>query len=536
MIGKKELVKVITTNNYQKLNEIVLNNENINFSEYRGTYELINRSVIYRSRECFDILINHPSSQEILKNSNYENGVRPALDYFTEAPNEGNRYYVDRLINAGACFDFEIYKLVDYPSIFFQIVEKNPVKSKGSMERIIEKSIEKGNINIFNYLLNYIHNEMNDNEDYYIRLINNYSSQHNLEFIKILNDKFKNEFYPEYQEMNLDDDEYDERNIYKKYPWMYSSYISRNNLYLLSLFLYEININAFDYYYELFKNMPVSEQKYILEKDIFKSPSGICSSSYWKNYIYRFHKIIQLDINVSEYISSIYKDIRQTMLYKYSISNRLEEFERLYVLIFLLLETKKGTINFLNGIEIKFTPKTSSNYENFSDEEKEKIKYLYKKIFYIASIYGIKYKGPQVAEYNLEFKTTDNLENFGKEALQKTKKILEGIMGKKFLETIEKPKPIKKIPVKAVKQPIKQEDSDSDNEPVVVKKAPVKQPIKQEDSDSDNEPVVKKVSAKKTKSKPIKNAEPVKTKAKAIPKKKLVILNGSDSDSDEIIV
>ena len=59
---ENKLFKLVETNNFKELEEILDNNKDIDIHMYSAKkYDsLISASIRYRCKECFDLIINHP--------------------------------------------------------------------------------------------------------------------------------------------------------------------------------------------------------------------------------------------------------------------------------------------------------------------------------------------------------------------------------------------------------------------------------------------------------------------------------------------
>jgi hypothetical protein len=98
-----KVFRYITNNDHQNLSLLLESNPEL-VNSTTGFKSTITKSIEFRSKECFDILINHPN----LKLLNYvdttypnvwKSGMAPALNYYGNAPNNENLYYLQNLLN-----------------------------------------------------------------------------------------------------------------------------------------------------------------------------------------------------------------------------------------------------------------------------------------------------------------------------------------------------------------------------------------------------------------------------------------------------
>lgn len=109
-----KLLHIINNNDYEKLEEILYNNPNINID-----YKIVNKAIENRVNRCFDLLINY----ENIKLDTYI--FNQALD-MCKVKNEENKYYIDRLLEKNIKLEpYDITKLIDFDyNIYYNYVEK----------------------------------------------------------------------------------------------------------------------------------------------------------------------------------------------------------------------------------------------------------------------------------------------------------------------------------------------------------------------------------------------------------------------------
>ena len=112
---------LVEYNNYDKLNDIIINNSESIIKIYSS---LIEKSIKYRSLECFDLLINMD-----INNINYEYKycISLACLYYNNAPNMKNFYYLEKVVNKiiSTNAKISIYQLkefINYPLMFSQLL------------------------------------------------------------------------------------------------------------------------------------------------------------------------------------------------------------------------------------------------------------------------------------------------------------------------------------------------------------------------------------------------------------------------------
>ena len=118
MTSLTKIFELVQYNNYEELDKIIKYTKvDLLLSNRRNEY-LIPISIKYRSRECFDLLIE---SKYIDTTNSEKNGLRIAIEYYCNAPNESNSYYLIRLIGKQVQFKIDIFHHIfkyGFPEIF----------------------------------------------------------------------------------------------------------------------------------------------------------------------------------------------------------------------------------------------------------------------------------------------------------------------------------------------------------------------------------------------------------------------------------
>lgn len=97
-------------NNYTELENVIRSGKlDLNLTNRRSEHIIVN-SIKYRSKECFDLLVD---SKYLNLNIPRENGLKIALEYYCNAPNSSNYYYLQRLNEKKVIYDLtSIYQII----------------------------------------------------------------------------------------------------------------------------------------------------------------------------------------------------------------------------------------------------------------------------------------------------------------------------------------------------------------------------------------------------------------------------------------
>jgi hypothetical protein len=118
MSSLTKIFELIQYNNYDELDKIIKNTKiNLKLPNRKGHY-LIPTTIKYRSKECFELLVE--SKYFDSSNSNL-NGLSIAIEYYCNAPNESNLYYLMMLLNKNVKFELNVFSIIfnyGFPEIF----------------------------------------------------------------------------------------------------------------------------------------------------------------------------------------------------------------------------------------------------------------------------------------------------------------------------------------------------------------------------------------------------------------------------------
>ena len=85
-----QLFKIISSNDYETLDKLILSKKLINFNCVKSGYSLVSKAIEVRSKECFNILLNLPNLEIIKNKSSKLSGLSILLEYYLQAPNQSN--------------------------------------------------------------------------------------------------------------------------------------------------------------------------------------------------------------------------------------------------------------------------------------------------------------------------------------------------------------------------------------------------------------------------------------------------------------
>ena len=183
------LLDIVINNDYTRLEEII-NNTNVNsfhiFCGMKNGYTLLMRAVERRSLECFDLLINIPNYQ-LLNLCNNDSGLTIVIDYYVNAPNMKNLYYLNAYIDKIKKIEiYNLTKLINYTDLFDQFFNKLEC-TKTNISILIIRIIKQNNLMALSKIYNYIMSNLElANSDLMNSMIQNAIDDNNLDIIIFL--------------------------------------------------------------------------------------------------------------------------------------------------------------------------------------------------------------------------------------------------------------------------------------------------------------------------------------------------------------
>lgn len=139
---------LIKYNNWEKLEE---NQNNINEKNFLSS---IIGSIHYRSKECFDILMNNPNCNKYINHLSYRS--HKLFETYSYAPNNSNEYYLLKILPSIAYITSNTINMaIDNKKLFVIIFDKVQ-KTETFFQKLFEKTTRKNNLEVFTIGYNYL--------------------------------------------------------------------------------------------------------------------------------------------------------------------------------------------------------------------------------------------------------------------------------------------------------------------------------------------------------------------------------------------
>ena len=295
-----QLFEMVQNNNYIGLNQLIDTNPTIDLTYVKSRVTLLYKSVEYRAKECFDVLVRIPS---VIKrdNINFNSALYCAVKYYINGANPSNRYYIEKLIENGSNTASSVEISVPDKELFSYLFDKSD-KTRLQYIPLLHNVLITKKMYAFECILNTLvtlnlnfHNGINILYETLIEIIN----CDNMEALGI------------FMKQNV--------NI-KQYSFL-----------LYTAYTYD-SINTFNYFYDYYSKLTTEELNAI-------SNVGNAHTlfDYYKNKLhhpYMFDKIFQLNINyidLNKTITSAYlSNLNNSVCYK----ERYELFIKLLIKFF----------------------------------------------------------------------------------------------------------------------------------------------------------------------------------------------------------
>jgi len=105
MLSYKKLFELVINNNYDELS-VAIQNKQVDFkAQNRRNCYIISSAIEYRSIECFELLVDSIPENKVNSFNIYESGLVKALEYYGNAPNQKNKYFIEKLLSKNMKID-----------------------------------------------------------------------------------------------------------------------------------------------------------------------------------------------------------------------------------------------------------------------------------------------------------------------------------------------------------------------------------------------------------------------------------------------
>jgi hypothetical protein len=417
MTSVTDLFKIVTFNDYEKLTKIMSELKAPKINSVKSQQSLISKAIEVRAFECFNLLINSPELTIIYNTDTNLSGLRIAVEYYTNAPNSSNKYYLYKLLEYDINTDEYIVSSCINNSELFDILFSKLEKTKHNMLTILFATIKDNQYNLLCQLYDYLN-------------INNLSFYDTIEKKQIFNNDILREAI-------------NKKNIkiitfLKSINHDIMTMTISNGIYIPSIF-YVLNYNngkdkiIFNFYYDIMKNMNLEELNNISHINIFYKifERNYYNITYIKDYTFKsINQILSLPINWVDLANII------TKCYTEILDDRciITRIEKLQIYIYMMLNTKKVNTNPFSKIS------TRDNHLKIcimrvlakGGEITKKITKLFRFNIYILNHFGFDYYDTSCEHIKLLFNNLDNTikENEKIECIKYFEEIYIKIVGK----------------------------------------------------------------------------------------------------------
>lgn len=156
MTSVTELFEIVTFNNYDKLAEIMSEQKAFKINSVKSQHSLISKAIEVRALECFDLLINSPNLTIIHDIDTNLSGLRIAVQYYTNAPNPSNKYYLYKLLEHNIKTNEHIVSdCINNPELFDLLFSKLS-KTRNNLLTILFATIKDNHHDLMCQLYDYL--------------------------------------------------------------------------------------------------------------------------------------------------------------------------------------------------------------------------------------------------------------------------------------------------------------------------------------------------------------------------------------------
>ena len=360
MATMTKLFEKITANDYEWLESLVQSKKEVNWNCIRyGKSSLISKALEVRALECFKILIEIPELTIFSNSSGMINGLMKALEYYTEAPNQSNEYYLNKLLEKNVVVSsYMVIQSIDNNKMFNMLFNRLE-KKEGDIKSIISSIISRMNLNLLKSVYDFL-------ETNYLPY---YTINYRLQFNTYIFEKYCVSLYDSNNAAKVHIVEYI---VSKGVSWK-----TINNVPTIYYICRTKNDHIYNYFLNLYQSLPSEELNMIPGIKNF-------DISYIDNYYYntsdvtsikRVIDIINLPINFNDSANEIIDIFKKIFNYHNSYSVNSTKALNCYVLMFLLFNkgiVKTSPFIYLSDIDMKtlktsyqYATKNNDNYKNY---------------------------------------------------------------------------------------------------------------------------------------------------------------------------
>lgn len=421
MATMTQLFKIVSSNDYDTLEKLIMSNKKPDFNCIKSGTSLISKAIEVRALECFNLLMGLNDLTVLKSNNTHINGLDIALEYYSSAPNPSNKYFLDKLIEHYVSIDcWSLVKCMD-DKILFELMFNRLDKTYNNMNNLICSAIKKNEVTIMNKLYDYLYLS---NPQYYStpetkNTFNDCILKSAIQSNNIIAIEYLETLGHNIMSVN--------NNSSMKMPSLYYAYISNTDT------------NAFNF---IFSRMEKMDKNALSEiPSITKLSSFTCSPLYNynvynfsnKNIIECLKKILLLPIeweDLSDTVTHIYVSIYKNIgNYYYNTKKICEHIDEKINHIYMILNTKKLKTNPYNKIELSKNEMTLSinnvlNKLNGNPQMISILKSKIRKIKYVLNNFGFKEPDSLDVHFKLVFDNKDS-SIYDSERLNFTKEIEE---------------------------------------------------------------------------------------------------------------
>jgi len=137
MTSTTSIFKIVQYNNYNELERIIKTSKVDLKNLYKKNEYLFSNAINFRSKECFDLLVE---SKYFDPNDPYKNGLLTALEYYCNAKNQSNSYYINKLKNKFVHFTRQAIHIIlksdcydEFSDFIIFFINENPIENIKSL-------------------------------------------------------------------------------------------------------------------------------------------------------------------------------------------------------------------------------------------------------------------------------------------------------------------------------------------------------------------------------------------------------------------
>lgn len=156
MATMTKLYEMVLADDYEGLEDLLHSGKELPWGSIKSRFSLLYKAIEYRSLKTFDLLISIPNLSLLKNDSGNINGMGIAIEYYMNAPNERNEYYIKRLLEKNVKITSGLFYRCGTNRYLFELLFDKFEKTEADITTIMNVVTSAGDLYLIKYIFNYM--------------------------------------------------------------------------------------------------------------------------------------------------------------------------------------------------------------------------------------------------------------------------------------------------------------------------------------------------------------------------------------------